>query len=637
MINARMKQGFALLLSLVLLLAVALPVQAAESTGKTVEVRVKVGSGQMSVNKEKVSIQAPYSSGKIAMAPLSVFTNAKGFGATLKPTGKSLKLVYLKHTLVLAKGSKAATFDGKKATLPAAPVDKSGVTMVPLEAIAKALGLKLSTDAKTKEFVLKGTSASPAATGNSIDSDAGKNKVGDSYYKWSMNLPTNLAQTDQYDKGSKITFADVKGEFYMAVFVDEAEEPLDESEQSDMLKGGRYGTTIIDVSTVASGKDTYQRVVMKDTTGFFYEYRGIQRNGFFYTVVFGKKAKTKAELDAYRTLLDSFQPSFDSSNKSLKDLSIVKNGKIAYTNATYGLSLTLPVAWEENEYAAYTGKGGSSYVGPEDETLDLAVHSVLPNDTLEAWVQRDIRYLEDMTAEQYRKPVETTAITWNGLPAILLRTSLTADAKEWTDVVHIYAMKGNYKYQTTLSYPQERKNEVSVVLDEALGGMKIDFAAVEKNFGRVPDEEDTRDLTTLATKTSKDYGYSVTVPKYWIDSSVDMEEDMVEFGNDGVFFLVAVEEDTSLDELKETAEEMYATIKQLKLQSTTNVTFAGGPAIRMQYTTKPSSEVQLQIDSYLFEKNGKAYRVQTGILAPFETSFNTKQLEDALNSFKFTS
>lgn len=632
-----MKRGLAVLLALALLLSLALPVQAAENAGKAVEVRVKVGSGQMTVNKEKIGIQAPYNAGKIAMAPLSVFTNAKGFGATLKPTGKSLKLAYLKHTLVLTKGSKAATFDGKKTTLPAAPVDKSGVTMVPLEAIAKALGLKLSTDAKTKEFVLKGTSASPAATGNSIDSDAGKNKVGDSYYQWSMNLPTNLAQTDQYDKGSRIAFADVKGEFYMAVFVDEEEEPLDESEQIERLKAGRYGKTIVDESTVARGKDTFQRVVMKDATGFFYEYRGIQRNGFFYTVVFGKKAKTKAELDAYRPLLDSFQTSFDSSNKSLKDLSIVKNGKIAYKNATYGLGLMLPVSWDEDVYSSYRGDAGVSYVGPEDETLEFAVHSVLPNDKLDAWVQRDIRYMEDMVAEQYRKPVEKTSVTWNGIPAILLRSSFSADAKTWTDEVSIYAMKGDYKYQAILSYPQERKNDVSVVLDEMLRGLKIDFAVVEKNFGRVPDEDDARDLTALATKTSKDYGYSVTVPKYWIDSTVDMEDIEVEFGNDGVHLLIAVEEDSSLSEVQDTVEKMYATIKQLKLDSKTDVTFAGVPAVLLRFTTKESSEVQAKFDIYLFEKNGNAYMVQAGMLAAFATPLNTKQLQDALNSFTFTS
>ena len=298
----------------------------------------------------------------------------------------------------------------------------------------------------------------------------------------------------------------------------------------------------------------------------------------------------------------------------------------------------LPVAWDEDVYSAYREESGISYAGPKGESLSVDVHSVLPNDTLDAWVQRDIRYMEDMVLEQYRKPVETTSITWNGLPAILMRSSMSGDAKKWTDEVVIYAMKGNYKYQVTLSYPEERKNDVSAVLSEMLGGLKIDFAVVEKNFGRLPDEDDTRDMTTLATKTSKEYGYAVTVPKYWIDSMVDMEDVEVGFGNEGVHFAVAVEEDSSISDVQDNVEKMYAAIKQLKLEAKTNVTFAGVQAVRLQFSTKESSEIQLKLfDVYLFEKNGNAYMVQAGMLAPFATPFNAKQLEDALNSFVFTS
>ncbi|MFC5528891.1 copper amine oxidase N-terminal domain-containing protein [Cohnella yongneupensis] len=626
----RMKQPLSLLIALILLIVTALPAYAADSTVKQAEIRVKVGSSQMTINAEKIKIQPPYNSGKIAMVPLSVFTNAKGFGATLKPTGKNLQITYLKHILIVTKGSKAATFDGKKATLPVAPVDKSGVTMIPVESIAKALGIKLTTDAKTKELVLKGASATPAAAGNSIDSDAGKNKVGDSYYKWSMNMPTNLAQDEQWDKGSKITFADVKGEFYMAVFVDKAEEALDASEQSGILKDYSDGDTTIDVGSVKVGANTFQRIITKDSGGFFYEYRGIQHNGYFYTVIFGTKAKSKAELDAYKGLLDSFQTSFDAANKSLKDLSIVKNGKIAYVNANYGLKLQLPVAWSEDKDPANTGL---AYSGPEGAELSFDVHSIIPNDTLDAWLQRDVKNFEDMSAEAYRKPIETIDITWNGVPAKQSKIVFTMDKKTWIEITSISAIKGNYKYEISLTYPQEQRAVMLDVLYEMSNGMKVDFATVEKNFGQVPDPDDTKDLTTLVTKSSKKFGYNVTIPKYWVDGTPDMDANTVHFGGDESDFIVEVYSIDSTEGVEDILTKNVTEGGVLKKDASTKVTFAGTTATKLEFSSTALAESNIKVVMYFFAKNGNVYIVESVMHDFFASPMNTTMLQNAIDSF----
>ncbi|MBO9600712.1 MAG: copper amine oxidase N-terminal domain-containing protein [Cohnella sp.] len=622
----RMKNPVAILLAVVLMLVAALPAVAAE-TAKQVEVRVKVGSNSMSVNGEKVKIQPPFNSGKIAMVPLSAFTNAKGFGASVKLSNKSIQLSYLKHTVTMTKNSTAATFDGKKATLPAAPVDKSGVTMAPAEAIAKALGLKVKTDAKTKEIVLTGVSANPTA-GNSIDSDAGKNKVGDSYYKWSMNMPTSLALDEQWDKGSKKTFVDVKGDFYMAVFVDEAEEELDESEQRARLTEKARGT-IVDVGAVTVGNAVFQRIVTKGE-GFFYEYRGIQSNGNFYTVTFGKRAKAKTELDAYKSLLDSFQTSFDKSNKSLKDLSIVKDGKIAFTNADYGLQIKLPVAWDEDYSDDYP-----SFSGPDESSLSIEVNSILAGDTIEAWIEREMKQLELTALQDYWKTIDTTSVTWNGIPAKVVKLEVTQDKKTWYESTRLFAIKGNYKYDIGLTYKQAKKDQISEVLSEVLTGMKIDFSTIERNFGQVPDKDDTVDLNATVTKTSKKYAYSVTVPKHWIDGVVDMESDSVEFESEvGVYFMVETFESDSLAGLPEMFAKNLSESGIFKLDSQTKTTFAGTDAVKMVFSTTPTAPGLMSVTAYLFVKNGYVYMVE-GILADVAaTPLNKKQYEDAFNSFK---
>lgn len=633
---SRMKNPLAILLSIILLLVAALPATAAD-TAKQVEVRLKVGSKQMSINGEKITIQAPFNSGKIVMAPLSVFTNAKGFAVTLKPVNKNIQLTYAKHTVTITKNSKAATIDGKKATLPAAPVDKSSVTMVPVEAIAKAFGIKLTTDAKTKELVLKGTVAAPAkTTGNSIDTDAGKSKVGDSYYKWSMNMPTNLAQDEQWDKGSKITFADVKGDFYMGVFVEKAEESLDAKEQSDMMKRYLNGETTLDVSSIVVGGNKFQRLVTKDKDGFFYEYRGIQANGNFYMVIFGKKGKAKTELEAYKSLLDSFQTSFDASNKSLKDLTIVKNGKIAYSNANYGLKVQLPIEWSEDK-SEDRDVDVLTYNGPNDADLSIKVSSILPGDTVDAWIEREKQQLQDTIIQDYWKIGNTSSIIWNGIPAKVVTLELRIEEGKWYEITRLFAIKGNYKYDLSVSYEQSKKGEVMGVILEMLNWLKVDFPTIEANFGQVPDEDDTMDRMATVTKTSKKYGYSVTVPKYWVDGVVDMETDGVDFKNDsGVGFSVLAIEGESIGNLPDYFVDKFTNEEGYKLDTRTLTTIAGVSATKLQFSISSSgSKVGLTMTIYMLEKNGNVYLVQTFLAEPGATSLSTKQLEDAVNSFTF--
>lgn len=620
----RYKSSYLLVLTLVMLVMAALPVQAADNVGKQVEVRVKVGSSQMSANGEKIKIPSPYHSGKVAMVPISVFSDAKGFGATLKPSGKSLKLIYLKHSLTLTKGSKTATIDGKKATLPVAPVDKSGITMVPLEAIAKALGIKTSTDAKTKELVIKGIKASSA--------DIGQNRIGDSYYQWSMILPANLVKTKQWDNGSKITFADAKGELSLTVFVDYAEEPLSEEEahrKLDVEHVYASGKTYVDEGSIKRGTDRFQRIVAQDDNGFFYEYRAIQRNGYFYTVMLVKKAKAKSELDAYKSLLDSFQTAFNTADKSLKDLTIVKDGKIAYSKPEYGLKMQLPVEWYEDDYESFP-----AFDGPNEARLTVEVFSIKPGDTVDAWVQRVIKPFEDRMSSDYWKLVETTEVDWNGVPAKLVKMASSKDGDTWLETVQLFAMNNNYKYYVQLEYEQADQLQMTDVRSEILNGMSVDFSVIDKSFGDKPDPSDTLDLDEKATLTSEKYGYSIIVPKHW-ETMPNLESPSVYiFSNVNFYIWMQAVKGDSLEGKPEMLINNINEAGMLELVSQTSVIIAGTDAVKFQFKSTGKSPWKESVTSYLLVKNGYAYLISGSIGAAYDTPLNRKLLEDAFQSFR---
>jgi hypothetical protein len=628
----RSKSWLAFMLSAVLFILCALPVSAAEGVGTTLEIRVKIGSNQMKINGAAIKIQPPYQTSGTVMVPLSVLTNTKGFGAKLQlKNNKVITLTYQKHVIILTKGSKSATIDKKKVALAAAPVDKQGVTMVPLAILVKTFGAKISNDAKTKEIIITGTVTPSIDAGGGIDSDSGKSQIGDSYYKWSMNYPTGLVQEQQTANGEWISFKDVKGDYYLAVTAEEAKDPLDTSDKRDWLTGYiEDDETLVDTKTITRPTGTFERIVTKSKSGFFYEYRGIQANGYFYVLIFGKKAKSASDLDTNAALVDSFKTSFDSSNKSLKDLSRIKDGKITFENTDYGLKLQLPKDWKEDKEVT-----NPSYYGLDKQSLWFQVNSIKQGDTLEGMVNRKLEFYKKVSVEKYQITPKVSPITWNGIPALLVEYSYSKDTKIWWSEYEVYAFKGNYKYYVNYTFEKEKKVNTQVILDEILNGMKIDFSKVEKSFGEVPDPSDSIDLETLLTKTSKLYGYSLTMPKYWTKGTTDMDNNDLHFYGYGMDFTVTIEENSTMEGYAELIEKNYTAGGNLKVDSKTSVTFAGVSATKFELSSTQLATNFIHLTAYLFQNKGKVYLVQGILNDTYATELNSKQLQDALNSFQF--
>ncbi|MFC5401682.1 copper amine oxidase N-terminal domain-containing protein [Cohnella soli] len=631
-IQLRSKSILLAALAFVLLAMNAVPASAA-TTGVTI--RVKVGSTQMKINTEIVKITAPYLSSGNVMVPLSVFTNTKGFGAKLQLTNnKVIKLTYGTHNIVLTVGQKSATIDGKKATVPAAPANKSGVMTVPLASVIKAFGKTVTQDAKTKEYVINGVTSASGTSGNKptgIDSDSGKSLIGDSYYQWSMNYPTGLVQGYVSSSGNWITFGDVKGDYRLALSVEETSESMDSKDQRDYIIDNFIDDEqILDVSTIKKPGGTFQKVVTKysDTTT---EYRGIQANDHFYTVILTKKGKAASNTSAYAALLDSFKPSFDASNKSLKDLTKVKNGLIAFEDKAYGLQINLPVKWVK-----HSESNGLSFVGPDDAELTFEVTSSEPGDTLDQWVASRQKMYEDLMNSDYRAKSTITPTTWNGVPALLLEISYTDNLKDWTNEYSIFVMNGKHKLELNLTYPQKDKDKIQTIFEQMSKNMKVDLGKIEKDFGYLPDSNDI-ELRETTEKTSKKYGYRITVPKYWA-RGVDMERSGVLLEGIGVSVRVAALENGNLTEMLDKMDK-YANsgLTGTIVESRTKETFAGVEAYKFVEKTLSGAETPTRTTTYLFEKAGTVYLVLGVIEDMYTSELNVKQLQDALASFKWTS
>ncbi|MFC3799920.1 stalk domain-containing protein [Cohnella sp. GCM10012308] len=629
-----------LLLAFVLLFVAAIPAWAADSSSPAIDIRLKLGSKQMTVNGTASTVQPPFQKNGATYIPLSVLT--KGLGAKLALTqNKILTLTLGSHKLVLTLGGKTATADGKATALQAAPLLQSGVTMVPLQ-VVQYLGATKSFTAATKEIrvTLANVASGSGSTGgtSAIDSDAGKSKIGDSYYKWSMNYPTGLVQDYQSTDGDALEFRDVKKEYFLGVYVYPQIDQLTASEVRDTIYSLYYNTeTTVTKTTETRAGATYESVITKDKNGLYYEYRGFQANDFLYIVAYGKKASSASELKQSTTILDSFKTSFNSADSKLKDLTQIVAGYKTFKYEDYGLSLQLPKEWElakDSNYPYYQPKDESAYVYVD-------VTSLVKGDTVDAWIDRKMSSFKDTFDTPYYKVLEKTNVEWNGKPAVMQKLSYSYDTKNWWEEYEIFAVEGDYRYYTEFAYLQNRKAEFEPILGQVLKSLRVDYGEVEDNFGEIVDDSDIVDRTAVTTKTSRKYGYSIALPQQWSGVKNDFENDEVSYAFNGGSLLIDILEGvTDAQQLYESANSSFAKAdaesNAIRVTENSMTTFGGLTAKKLVLEDDGSEGGgSTRTTLYVVVSNNRGYLVATTLSTAFASAFNKKQLDDAVKSFKF--
>lgn len=647
-----MKAKRILILSILMVLMghAAVPAYADDSASeRRTELVLHAGSPELLVDGLPVEILAPYVAQDSTMVPMSVFTRV--LGADLKlGNHRTITLTTPTHRAVVAIGSPTATVNGATLQLPAAPAVKDGYAYLPVR-LLEAFGGEIAYDPVSREIAVAIDVADGAGSGGfAIDSDAGKTGIGDSHYHWTMSYPSGLIQEYQSDSGDSLIFRDLKKEFYLGIFVEpEPEpnpelglEPLTAEDRRERLYEYVEGDeTIVDKATVEGASYTYDRITTKDKTGFYYEMRGLQSGGYFYIVIYGKKAASLADLRQHSRILDSFAPTFDPDDRTVKNLAKRQEALTKFKNEDYGLSLELPQSWEANEQV------GTPYFSPseEDAYLWMRVTSLQPGDTVEAWIDRSVERFERIFAETYREAAEISDVTWNGAPARMVKLSYSLDTEVWWEEYEIYAIHGDYRYYTEFAYVADSEasdTDYEALLADILDSMAVDYETVESHFGEIPDETDMLDMTLTTRKTNRTYGYSLQVPRFWSVPASTLDSDEVEFTFlGGTLSVLVVEElddpQAAMDEMREHYLDSFADEEDVNVLSDTQVTFAGQSARKLVVEDASNVDRAPSRDTaYLFAHGDRVYIVHGSYNLVNGTDFVIGQLEAAMDSFRLT-
>ncbi len=178
----------------------------AEFDSEKVEISFCVGDDTLSINGTDVQVETPYVVGVgVTLVPLRVITEA--FGATVEWVAetKTILLSYPDVNITLQIDNSIAEVNGKAEELLSAPeLTANGFTMVPLRFISETFGAEVSYDNETSLITV--VKEKIVQEGSIVQGAIEEARIGDSYFKWSMDTPTDMEMTSRRFDGTQTVF-----------------------------------------------------------------------------------------------------------------------------------------------------------------------------------------------------------------------------------------------------------------------------------------------------------------------------------------------------------------------------------------------------------------------------------------------
>ena len=616
-----------------LLLLAGFPAGYAQAADALQQLNVKTGSTAATVNGKPLVIQKPYTENGAVMVPLGVFK--KAFGSTVSLEGNDVvKVMYGPHTGAMTIGSTTAWKDGVKIKLAAPPQMISGVLMVPLRFVSGVLGARITPAEGGGLLVTLAPSEEETAEPDSgIDSDIGKTRIGNSYFEWSMNYPPGLVVGDSGGNESVATFMSAENQYYLEVHASPQEVPADPEELLENLVRASEdsGETLLDRGIVPDAATPYARTVSKDSSGALWEGRQYYAGGRLYEIYLtDDTAANYKDLDKYAGLLDSFQPFFNTADKSIRDLSTVSNGLREGYNEDYGIALQVPADWNLDDQHLYYESNQGSY-------LSVKVSSAPAGSTLESWSQELESQIRDSYVPDAYSVKDSMQSKVSGEPARINEIGLNPGSG-WSTEYQILLLKNGYRYYFEYG-TAPGQDEDKAKFTDVLNSIDIDFGQIKENFGRLENDNYGQLSKKSVTKSSKAYGYSVDIPRLWSPYQDLFESQTVEYRFTGGRFQIYASPEATREYAVSQLQSYYQNTKQdpkgPQVKSVEETTFAGVPAtILTVQQTKNSIPASTRL--IVFSSNEVVYTITVTLNDANATASQQAVLEKVLESFKLT-
>lgn len=626
-------RGLHVILAALIVLSL-LPISAVHAADKDkLELVLKVGSTTASVNGKTIKIVKPFVEKGIVMVPLGVFK--KTFGSTVSlERNDVVKVMYGPHTGAMTIGSQTAWKDGVKVKLEAPPRMVSGVLMVPMRFVVGVIGAGISSGSNGSILV---SLTAPLAengspNGDGIDSDVGKTKIGNSYYEWSMNYPSDLIVGNSSGDENVATFMSSENLYYLEIHATLREVQADVDEMLDQLvrSAEEGGETVLDRDTFPQAAHPYARIVSKDSDGALWEGRLYYANDRLYELYLtDDNAVNYKDFTEYTGLLNSFQPSFNPKDKSIRDLSTVKSGFRTAYNEDYGISLQIPADWSKDDQHLYYESKKGSY-------LQLKVSSAPSGSSLASWGEE----LKSQTADSFVPEAflnkESSYVTISGVQAQINEVQYNY-GNGWTTEYQMLLLKNGYRYYGQFVAPAGHGDE-KANFNAMVSSLDIDFDTIKENFGRMAVDSYVSLKDKAVTQISKRFGYTIDIPLLWQPVQDIFESQNIEYRFIGGRFQMAANPEGSIEftinEIKDYYQNNNKDPKGPTIESVEETSVAGEPATVIT-VRQTKGGIPFHIKTMVFSKNDVIYTLTVTLNDANATPEQQQTLDQTLQSFRF--
>jgi len=612
----------------------------ADST--TVEISFKVGDSALKINGKDVNVQKPYVENGTTLVPVAVI--AQAFGAEVKwnASERSVNITYGDTEIKLIIDKKTVYVNGTSSDLLRAPTIKNNVTMVPLRFISENFGADVTYDNKTKEIIVSKVIAGDKSIKDFslLLKKTTKSKIGDSYYKWSMNLPKELRIADRSFDGTFTAFNSLDESYAVTIGIFAKEDDTLDTLMASVREDLGSSLTLVSQGKKVKNGQEYSKTVYKGEGAIDVRYF-IKDERIYKLVLYMKEYEKYSGSSVYTDILDSFNTDYVQ-NSSIEDLSdISKEGYRKYEDKKLKFSINVSPEWFKvdnentpNVVEFYDNPGSTKEYY---DSLHIDMYSVEKGITAKDLGNRLIKEMQDEINPDYYKILKQEDGELNGVKCNKIYYMQKIGGMDIYSC-DIFIVGKNYKYNIYYHIDSETYNDEKKLeeIENALNSFKFTEPDPTK-VGELMDPNYSEDEGSTIKKQSKKYKWTVNLPISWVAGTSSNNEDEVIYGSGLKVFTLDVKEGVAIEDFISVSDEDVA--KSLKLgtlkESKKEVLNEKGTEVYKYTSIEVIRKENFYVENYVLSKNGYLYIVTLSIPEGNLSEKNKKLFQDIWQSMKF--
>ena len=597
-----------------------------DKSSTEISVSFNAGSDTYLVNGKNVKAEASAQTGGKTFVPVKVITDALGAAFVMELQSKTAVITYNDVKIKLTENKKEAVISEKKVTIDAAPYIKNDSLMASISSLADILGADVKNSNGNITFLKEIANPNSIKDFTALIKETTKSKIGDSYYKWSMQLPDELRLEYRNFIGTANNFAAADGSYYISIFLYDRNKEEDLDSIANDILDDMYEFTLMDYEIKKKDGTEFLELVYRSSYSTFQE-RIFLTSTKMYDVIIETKNDVSYLDEKYKNIMDSFKLTFskDGSTEDLSDVNADGFRKYQETGLNWSIDL-LPDLRESKDNNI---QNRVYFYGKNDFSFNVKVYSLDKGETLESLTQNYEKEDSDFFNPALYKVLKEETTVINGVKCNKVYYSMKY-VNETCYGCDIFLVDKNYKYLLWYEMCEEDYRNADLV--KKIEGMVNSFTFREidaKTVGKLLNPDKVV-LSDKKRTVSNDI-FSMDIPINW---NKNIETDMIRnYGSDPLSVTVTVmdKEDSSFADFTAIFEE---TMKEMnyKIDVQTTVNEKGVTCKKyIVYYTKNNTEYRTE--AYIFQKGNKFIILDLVADNLYYGTKNSKILNDIWKSF----